>query len=233
MDKKMDLYHGEIIEVTEAGAVVAANIPMDMVGEVTTIPWRLKWEKTGRIIQKILSPLGFLFALVSYYITPKWYIGVLLILHVVLWFLFKRLAKPIRLKGWGIVYDADDKKPVTRAIARLFNLQLNKLVSTQITDKQGRYYFLPGSGKYFITVEHEGYETAHTQTIDLQGDGADVIEEKVSLHHKIDEQTPPVIPVISDIDIDSKNDVLEQPNLIDKTDKEIKPPPPENNNIFG
>ncbi|HBU06840.1 MAG TPA: hypothetical protein DEB09_02045 [Candidatus Magasanikbacteria bacterium] len=231
--QKMDLYHGEIIEVTEAGAVVAANIPMDMVGEVTTIPWRLKWEKTGRIIQKILSPLGFLFALVSYYITPKWYIGVLLILHVVLWFLFKRLAKPIRLKGWGIVYDADDKKPVTRAIARLFNLQLNKLVSTQITDKQGRYYFLAGSGKYFITVEHEGYETAHTQTIDLQGDGADVIEEKVSLHHKIDEQTPPVIPVISDIDIDSKNDVLEQPNLIDKTDKEIKPPPPENNNIFG
>ncbi|MFZ2978593.1 MAG: hypothetical protein WA057_02905 [Candidatus Magasanikiibacteriota bacterium] len=232
--QKMDLYHGEIIEVTEAGAVVAANIPMDMVGEVAVIPWRLKWEKTGRLIQKILSPLGFLFALVSYYITPKWYIGVLLILHVVLWFLFKRLAKPIRLKGWGIVYDALDKKPVTRAIARLFNLQLNKLVSTQITDKQGRYYFLAGSGKYFITVEHEGYETAHTETINLQGDGADVIEEKVSLNHKIDDQLPSAVaPVILDDGVESKSDVLEQSKPVDKTDQEIKPPPPENDNIFG
>jgi hypothetical protein len=92
----------------------------------------------------------------------------------------------VRLKGWGIVYDPQNNQPVKRAIARLFNLQLNKLVSTQVTDNQGRYYFLAGNGKYSITVEHDGYYTAHTPVIDLEGEDADVIEEKIALQHKND-----------------------------------------------
>jgi len=185
--QKMDLYHGEIIEVSEAGAIITANIPLD-VSESVVKPRRLLWEKVGRITQKVLSPVGFLATVISYVVNrDSWLIKGLLIGHILFFFVVRRLSKPVRLKGWGIVYDSQNNRPVSRAIARLFNLQLNKLVSTQVTDNQGRYYFLAGNGKYSISVEHDGYYTAHTPVIDLEGEDADVIEEKIALQHKIDD----------------------------------------------
>lgn len=226
--QKMDLYHGETIEVSQAGAIITANIPLD-VENTAERPRRLVFEKIGRIVQKILSPIGFLAAIVSYFLKPSFLVGCFLAIHILLFFLVRRLAKPVHLKGWGIVYDAQNNRPVTRAVARLFNLQLNKLVSTQITDKQGRYYFLAGNGKYSISVEHDGYYTAHSPVIDLQGEDADVIEEKIPLQHK-DSKPEGDQPIVA---LPSSTDILPEAKIEPEKDPEIKPPGPENDNILG
>ena len=120
--------------------VITANIPLDPSGETKT-PRRLVWEKVGKKIQVALSWFGLAVTGVSLYISPKWYVWVLLGGHIGMFFVFRRLALPAKPKSWGIVYDAKSKNPVARAVARLFSSQFNKLVSTQITDSRPPYYF--------------------------------------------------------------------------------------------
>jgi hypothetical protein len=162
-----DIYHGEIIEVTDINTAITATVPLDPVG-VFKKPFRLFLEKAGRRIQFVLSVLGIIATAVSLYISPKWYIAALLVLHVVLFILFRRLSVP-KVKGWGIVYDEADKKPLPGSIVRLFNSRLNKLVGTQIADSKGRYNFIAGDDKYYLSFEHKNYLPGRSALIDLSG----------------------------------------------------------------
>jgi hypothetical protein len=172
--KKTDIYHGEEVDVKEMNASITANIPLDPVGAQKK-PSRLIWERFWRSVQVGLSWAGLIVTGVSYYITTKWYIGVLLVIHLVLFLVFRRLAKPAKGKGWGIVYGADTKKPVGRVVARLFNSQFNKLVATQVTDAKGRYFFLAGDDKFYISYEHKEYQPDKSDTIDLSGKESEAI----------------------------------------------------------
>jgi len=178
--ERVDIYHGEIIEVTDKGAVVAVNVPLDPAG-ATKGPSRLVWERIGRKIQKVLSWAGVIITAISLYISPKWYIAVFLALQIILFFLFRRLAVPPKTKSWGIVYDQSNKQPISKVVARLFNSQFNKLVSTQITDNKGRYSFLAGDDRYYVTYEHKEYQPLKTNTIDLAGKKSDAIAVDVQL----------------------------------------------------
>ncbi len=181
--RKTDIYHGEIIEVTEANSVITANIPLDPVGVVKT-PRRIVWDRRWRIFQLILSWTGLVVTVVSIYVYPRWYTFALAFLHLAIFLLFRRLAIPPQVKGWGIVYDTDTKKPLGRAVARLFDAQFNKLVDTKITDKNGRYNFLAGESRYYATYEHAEYEAQKSITLDLSGKEQDIIALDVGLKKK-------------------------------------------------
>lgn len=71
--------------------------------------------------------------------------------HIFSW-LLSLLGFRKRRKPWGIVYDAASKQPIDLAVVRLFDKKTNKLIETQVTDKQGRFSFLTLSGSYSITV---------------------------------------------------------------------------------
>lgn len=179
---RTDVYHGEVVEVTEKGAVITANIPLDPIGEHKK-PARLIWSKIWRTAQMAISVLGIIVTAVSLYISPKWYIAMLLGVHILLFCLFKRLSGPGKSKSWGIVYDEANKKPVGRTIARLFNTRFNKLVATQVTDRKGRYQFLAGDDEYYVTYEHKDYHP-HKTEVDLKGKVEDVVDVDVSLKKK-------------------------------------------------
>jgi len=179
--RRVDVYHNELIEVNEKDSIITANIPLDTVGVVNKKLARLVWQKIGRSFQNIIAVLGFVLTVVSFYISPVWYIGALLLVHILLFLLFHRLAKPIKTKGWGIVYDSENKKPVGKAVARLFNAELNKLVASQVTDRKGRYYFLAGDDKYYVTFEHPEYQTLKTEIVDLSNKEADTVAVDVQL----------------------------------------------------
>ncbi len=181
--KKADIYHGEPVVIKEKDPIITANIPLDPTGENKT-PRRLIWEKMGKKIQVALSWFGLAVTAVSLYITPKWYVAALLAGHVVMFFVFRRLALPPKPKSWGIVYDAKSRTPVARAVARLFSSQFNKLVSTQITDSRGRYYFLAGDNRYYVTYDHKEYQPAKTNVIDLSGTEVATIGSNVGLVKK-------------------------------------------------
>ena len=174
------MYHGEIIEVAEKNASITANIPVDPVG-ARKKPARLIFEKIGRKLQLVLSWAGIIVTGISLYISPKWYLAVLLAVHVGLFFLFRRLSMPMKTKGWGIVVDSFSKKPLGKVIARLFNSQFNKLVAIEITDKKGRYSFLAGDDSYYITYEHRDYQPLKTDDIDLKGKPSETISKDVDL----------------------------------------------------
>jgi hypothetical protein len=186
--KKTDIYHGEIITVDENNAVITANIPLDPAGEHEK-PLRIVWQRTARRLQIAVSWIGLVITVFAIYISPRWYMWLLLGIHLVFFVVLHFLAAPPKIKSWGIVYDITNKKPVARTVARLFNVQFNKLVASQVTDSKGRYYFLAGDDEYYITYEHPQYDTERTDVIDLKGKSAEAINVDIALHGKGDDTT--------------------------------------------
>jgi hypothetical protein len=177
--QKAEIYHGEIIEV-RAPSSITAIIPLDPAGAQKK-PVRLVWEKIARRAQTFVSVLGIVITAGSLYISPKWYVGVLLGVHVAFFFLFRKLALPPKIKNWGIVYDQSTKAPISRVVARLFNAQFNKLVDTQITDGSGKYYFMAGDARFYVTYEHKEYHPQKTDIINLEGKESEAITAEVAL----------------------------------------------------
>ena len=177
--QKVDIYHGETVEVLKP-ASITASVPLDPSGAQKK-PSRLVWEKFGRRLQTAISWIGIFVTAASLYISPKWYIAALLVVHILFFFVFRRLAVPPKPKNWGIISDDTNQAPVGRVIARLFNSQFNKLVDTQISDASGKYYFMAGDGKYYVTYEHKAYHPQKTDIIDLEGKDAEVITVDVKL----------------------------------------------------
>ncbi|OGH87809.1 MAG: hypothetical protein A3J93_05255 [Candidatus Magasanikbacteria bacterium RIFOXYC2_FULL_42_28] len=178
-----DIYHGEEIIVNEKNVLITANVPLDPSGDGKT-PKRILRERFWRKVQSGVSGLGLVFTLVALYISPRWYMWVLAGAHIGLMLVFRRLAKPKTAKGWGIVSDTVTSKPVGRTVARLFDTKFNKLVATEVTDKHGRYNFLAGDNKYYVTYEHENYETTKTDVLDLTGKEEDAIATDAKLKKK-------------------------------------------------
>lgn len=60
-------------------------------------------------------------------------------------------------KPWGVVYDAITKNPIDLAIVRLIDGKTKKLIETQVTDKNGRFSFVPTPGEYSISVAKQEF----------------------------------------------------------------------------
>ena len=181
--RMLDLYHGEEIAATEEAATITPNIPLDPVEAKVKGVRRISWEKKLRAVQHAVSLTGIVLTGVSIYIIPRWYLWVFLFVHAVVYVMFLRYLKPKKPKGWGIVYDQGDKKPVGKAVARLYTKQYNKLVDSQVTDKKGRYAFLVGPNSYYLTFEHAAYQPRRTPDLDLAKESADklLIKKDVAL----------------------------------------------------
>ncbi len=184
----MDIYHGEKIQVTTAGASLTPNIPLDPVGADKT-PRRIIWGRRWLVAQHSISILGIIFTLIGTYITPVWYMGVFLAIHIVVYIGFMRFVKPKKPNGWGLVSEKTSAAPLGNTIVRLFTKEYNKLVATQVTDKAGRYAFLVGPSEYYVTFEKKGYKAETTESFRVtESDNAAVIKEKVSLEKDSENQ---------------------------------------------
>jgi hypothetical protein len=161
-----EIYHGETIKVGQAGAVITANIPMDPL-ELIKSNRRLVLEEIGRRIQNLLAPSSVVLTLIALVLYRQAYLLVAAVVQVLLYLLFRRLARPKQPKNWGIIYNEGTKKPVPFAIARIVETQYNKVLESRVTDSKGRYNFLVGNNKYYVSVEKPGFESARTDELDL------------------------------------------------------------------
>lgn len=57
----------------------------------------------------------------------------------------------------GMVYDSVTKKPLARAIVRLYEASTQRLVETDVTSQAGTFSFLPQEGYYYLRVSKPGY----------------------------------------------------------------------------
>ena len=181
----VDLYHGTIFNVKQEGQAVVYNLPMDPVKKKVSLR-RLIIARALKGLQYGLALSGIALTIVSFIISPSIKIGLFLVLHIALFGLFVRLAKPAKFKKYGVVRDTKTRKPLKNVIIRLFEPEYNRLLDTQITDSKGRYAFLVGRNIYYLTFERNGYETLTTKKIDMRTKAKiAVITEKVKLHKKI------------------------------------------------
>jgi len=69
-------------------------------------------------------------------------------------FLLLRLRKR---KDWGVVYNSFTKRPIDLATIRIVDTLTNKVVSSQVTDSQGRYLLTANPGTYKLEITKPGY----------------------------------------------------------------------------
>lgn len=180
----LDLYHGELVEVKESGALIAANIPVDPMEVAEKTPQKLLSEKRWRIVQRVSAAVGLVTSFASLLLSPGWLTAVLFVLQVMTYALFYRLAAAAKPKEWGIVYDGASKRGVGQTVVRIFDKRFHKLLETQITDKQGKYAFFAGPNVYTLMADKPGYEPFRSQDIDLTHTKTPVVSEKIVLQPK-------------------------------------------------
>jgi cysteine-rich repeat protein len=162
----IDLYHGDVVRVTEETSVTA-NIPLDP-AKAERKPWSISLGGAGRRLQKGLGLVTVLIMAVVFAISPSLTMGVLLAVNIVFYAIFSRLAIPPRPKNWGVVYDEATKRPLSNVVVRIFETKFNKLLEAQVTDIRGRYAFLVGSNVYYVTYEKPGYQKQQQGPVDYQ-----------------------------------------------------------------
>ncbi len=86
---------------------------------------------------------------------------------------------------YGMVYDAEANAPISRAVVQIFENEYNKLLSTQITDQEGRFLLFVGPGKYYIKVIKSNYAFPSKSTTEGYHGTPFVVNQKQELLYKI------------------------------------------------
>lgn len=175
----VDLYHGETVQV-QGSATLTPNIPVDPVEKMDT-PTEVVKKRRWRMVQQGLSVGSLGIAGIAFILQPTVGMGIFGLVQVGMFFLFRRLAVPPKPKNWGIVYDGRTRKPLERAVVRVFDRKYNKLLETQVTDREGKYAFFAGKNVYYVTADLPGYERFVSSEIDLRKEALGVIREPVPL----------------------------------------------------
>lgn len=178
----VDLYHGEPIQV-EGSATLTPNIPVDPI-EKTETPAAVRSKRRWRSVQHGLSIGSLGIAGIAFLLQPTVGMGIFALGQVAAFFVFRRLAIPPKPKNWGIVYDGKTRKPLARAIVRIFDKKYNKLLETQVTDRDGKYAFFAGKNVYYVTADVQGYERFISKEIDLRKETLGVVREPLALMPK-------------------------------------------------
>lgn len=175
----LDVYSGGSVNIREA-STVAMNIPLDPVVAVET-PRRVLFAHFLRVTQHGLALFGVGVALVAFMITPSVPMMLFVCVQIGVYSLFRRLALPAKPKEWGIVADSRTRRPIIRAIVRLYDQTFDRLLDTHVTDGRGRYGFLVGKNTYKVVVQAKGYKDSKIEKIDATKSKESVIRVPVHL----------------------------------------------------
>lgn len=149
-------YFGEPIQVDKKEEVIDKYIPIDpQVGSVSVFLffWR-KWKYRLALAVGLLAPL---ISITYFFLAPKLWVGVLMVVHVILLALFFRLGLKKKLRKFGVV-SGKNSKALSLVVVSLFRKQDNKLLNYYVTDLFGRYFFPAVVGDFVLTFEKKGYE---------------------------------------------------------------------------
>ena len=111
---------------------------------------------------------GIVLSALSFALYPTFAMAAFTAGHVAMYQIFRRLGIPKPPKNWGKIFDAKTKKPLGRAIVRIFDQKFNRLLETQVTDMRGRYAFLVGQNTYDLTADLKGFEKQEIKSLDVK-----------------------------------------------------------------
>ena len=170
------LYHGDPLAIKEASAPVSPCIPVDPDAKKEDVAKTVK-KNYWKGVQETASGVGFGFSVFSFAVSPSWWMGALLGVHVFVFVFFKRLSKRERKAGqFGTIKDKSTGKPLAKVVVRIFDKEYSKLLDTRVTDKDGRYVFLVGQNTYYLIIEAAGYTQYISKPIEMKELGAIVAD---------------------------------------------------------
>lgn len=175
----VELYHGDRVEAV-ASIVITPNIPLDPVTEAET-PRAVLWRKALRKLQHAAAFSGIPLGMIVLLITPSLPAALLLLAQIGIYLLFRRLAVPTKAKSWGIAVDSRTRKPIAGVILRIFDKRFNKLLETQVTDKNGKYGFLVRRNIYYVIAEKPGFKKFVSPDIDLSTQDEAIVDQNIAL----------------------------------------------------
>ncbi|HBM45702.1 TPA: hypothetical protein DDZ75_01900 [Patescibacteria group bacterium] len=173
-----NIYHGEDL-TTKEGDVLIENIPLDPIG----FDWN-EFAKNKQNLFRIYSDrervwnkvfdaiylIGLLSAIITAVFDPRTLNFVFIAIYSV--FIIYNFAGRKGKKAI-VVKNTQTSMPIPYAVIKVFFAEMNNQIKTVVSDHLGRFYFLVGPGKYYVTVDEKQidgtYKTIHkTEPMELK-----------------------------------------------------------------
>lgn len=178
----------------ETATRLVKNLPVDPVGGERT-PAAIRAAAAARRFQHLFAASGPALSVVSFAVTPTLPVGLIVVLQIAAYALFRRLAYVAPPKSYGIVWNAKTQQPLPGVAVRIFEATYNKLLETQVTDARGRYAFLVGRNRFYVTASAPGFMTFRSPPIDrTTGEERSIITNTISLTPGTDAPPAPPAP---------------------------------------
>jgi hypothetical protein len=160
-----NVYNGGQGIMVQGETITIPDVPLDPVNaarqwQLATGPKKLWYalQKVGSYLAVPILIIGAVLSALVVVVTPDKPINwIIAIFYIVLLSLQIKLRQKVE-KAWGVVYDI-----ATNAVLPLTTIQLiepasSKVVTSRLSDYQGRFSFLPEPGKYVIKASKIGYQ---------------------------------------------------------------------------
>lgn len=161
------LYHGDPLKINEEHAEINYSIPLEPLGQDKPTE-KLIRERVIRFVQHVVSLAGVSATGISFIISPQPKVGLFFCLHLVFYAISYKFTHVKLPESFGTVRAMNNKKGIHNVVIRVFDSAYNKLVTTTLTDRKGRYAALVGPSVYYIAYEKPGYITKKSETIDYR-----------------------------------------------------------------
>lgn len=156
------MYTGGKITVTDATKPLDISIPMKP-SRAEVGSWAARFLPAWQAVQnlsRILSwPVFIAGAAINtglVFLSPGFVLLAVEVMYIVLIIIKVVLEMRVR-PAYGFVRDAITHMPLDLAVVRLFDQKTNRLIMTRVANSQGKFFALPPSGTYMITVTKPGY----------------------------------------------------------------------------
>jgi hypothetical protein len=163
-----NLYFGEEINTPVSGAVISKNIPLDPVkfdwneftkGKKKLMKFYSRRDKVLKIVTDWIFRIGFGVSLLSLFLVSAPYNLIIFGLYLVLTALRKFGLKQ---KTVGSLTDKEGN-PLSFAIVRVFDSELNVQIVSKVANQIGKYYCLVNKGKYYVKIERKNDDESYTE----------------------------------------------------------------------
>lgn len=169
------IYTGGQLNVKDANQPLPIIVPLKpTAGEVSSLNAQFLhvWQTTQRLGRALSWPLfltGAGLNTLLVFFSPRLLYLVIEIMYVLL--IIVKVVLEVRVKpAYGQVRDAITHVPLDLAVVRLFEQGTNRLVMTRVTNNQGKFFALPPSGIYTITVSKPGYANFSRDNLEIKSE---------------------------------------------------------------
>jgi len=166
-------YTGGVIHIDDTkNPHINVTIPMDPTADhiqARALAWKKVRDFMLAFLERINWPMliiGVAVSLWAVLVVPDSLNALMLLLYI-----FLGLLKVVRLKmtvkSFGTVVDAQTHEPLGIAAVRVFDAHRKMMVTTRITNEEGKFSALIQPGSYYVVVTKSGYEPKQSDTLKL------------------------------------------------------------------